>query len=87
MDLEKAFWTSAFGLACIGALAGIASLFMVAKSDGRVDYCRVVYYNENNVQLPVYIVEGHRNWRPDIRMAITRTAEEAESQRKALCPQ
>lgn len=75
------------GVVALGILAGAASLFMVARSDGRVDYCRVVYYNENNVQLPVYIVEGHRNWRPDIRMAITRSAEDAEAQRKALCPQ
>lgn len=82
-DLDNVL-LGAFVVACVVILG---CLFMVARTDGRVDYCRVVYYNENNVQLPVYIVEGHRSWRPDIRMAITRSAEEAEAQRKALCPQ
>lgn len=62
-------------------------MVQVARSDGRVDYCRVVYYGEDNVQPPVYVVEGHRSWRPDIRIAIARSAEDAEAQRKVLCPQ
>jgi hypothetical protein len=86
MEERVVFW-GIFGIITAGILAGAACLFNCARSDGRIDYCRVIYYNENNVQLPVYIVEGHRPWRPDVRVAITTNADDAEAKRKALCPQ
>lgn len=87
MDLEKLFSWTITAVVALCLLGGTFYLVNVARTDGRVDYCRVLYYNENNVQLPVYIVEGHRPWRTDIRMAITTSADEAEAKRKLLCPQ
>lgn len=87
MDFDKFLSLGLMGVLSLALLGGAACLFMCARSDGRVDYCRIVYHNENNVQLPIYVIEGHRNWRPDIRMAVATSAEEAEAKRKALCPQ
>ena len=86
MDMEKAVQWGLFGTVAAGIVAGALCLVMCARSDGAVDYCRVIYNNDSSIHLPVYIVEGHRNWRPDIRVAIAQTAEEAEAKRKALCP-
>lgn len=86
MEDKVVFW-GITGVIAATLIAGATCLFNVARSDGRIQYCRVVYYNENNVQLPVYIVEGYRPWRPDVRVAITNSAEDAEAKRKALCPQ
>lgn len=86
MEDKVVFW-GITGIIAVALIAGATCLVNVARSDGRIQYCRVIYYNENNVQLPVYIVEGYRPWRPDVRVAITTTAEDAEAKRKALCPQ
>lgn len=86
MDLQKLF---SWSIALVSALAiagGGVCLVNVARSDGRIDYCRVIYNNDSSVHLPVYIIEGHRNWRPDVRVAVATTADQAEAERKALCP-
>lgn len=87
MDFDKFLSYGLASLLTLAVLGGTTCLVMCARSDGRVDYCRVIYHNENNVQLPVYVIEGHRNWRPDIRMAVATSSDEAEAKLKALCPQ
>lgn len=73
-----------FAAAMIGLVVGTTCLVQLARSDGRVEYCRIVHRDHG--LLPVYVIEGHRSWRPDVRVSVAGSAEEAEAQRKALCP-
>ena len=72
-------------MAAVGTFA--LCMFMVATSSGKIDYCRVRYNNDSQIHPPVYVVEGHRSWRPDVNVAIAVTAEEADTKLKTLCPQ
>jgi hypothetical protein len=86
MDFEKAAWYTAFFALIAGMIMGIYCLVKVIGSDGRVDYCRILYDNDSSIHLPAYRVIGHRAWRPDIDIAVTISADDAEAKRKALCP-
>ncbi len=85
MDLEKTMWGCLLAVVMGGIVAGAVCLVNVAKSDGRVDYCRVLYDN-SSYALPAYRIVGHRNWRGDIDVAVTTSAEDAAVKLKTLCP-
>lgn len=65
-------------------LIGVAVIVgMIARSDGKIDHCWVELAQ---YQTPSYAARGHRNWQPNVTIAIAPTAEEAEAKRKLLCP-
>ncbi len=73
-----------FVVAAIGICIGTACLVQLCMADGRIEYCRIEYRDHG--LLPAYVVEGHRSWRSNVRVSVVASAEEAEAQRKALCP-
>ena len=58
----------------VGGLA-VAGIVMVARSDGRIDYC---YTHATNMSGQGYEVVGHRPWRMDATIGYAPTPEAAE---------
>jgi len=86
MDLEKTATTFGFVTAFVALVIGIVCLIQCINSNGKVDYCRVVYDNSSSIHPPAYRIIGHRNWRPDIDVAVTISAEDAAFKMQTLCP-
>lgn len=81
MDFERIAFSGLFAVCVVATLTGIGCVVESLRADGRVDYCRIIYDNDSAIHLPVYRVVGHRNWRPDINVAVASTAEEAATSR------
>jgi hypothetical protein len=84
--MEKLIIRGIVIVCCTVIIAIALSLFMYAKSDGKVDYCYILYNNDSTIHLPSYVIMGHRSWRIDIRMAIASSVDEANAKRQILCP-
>ena len=86
MNLEKVTITFGIMALVVGFALGLTALIQVMNSNGRVDYCRVLYDNDSAKHPPAYRVIGHRNWHPDIDVAMALSAEEAAAKMQTLCP-
>lgn len=65
---------------CVGVILISCAIYLSASSTGRVDYCQV------EGTLGGYTIRGHRNWRPDVIIAVASNVQDAESIRKITCP-
>ncbi len=83
-DISVAFFLLAlFIVGCIGVFC----LFKTATASGVVDSCVVKEYEKSNEHTgPLYILEGHRSWRSDENLLVTKSREEAETKRLEICP-
>ncbi|MEO6589646.1 MAG: hypothetical protein ABIP06_10105, partial [Pyrinomonadaceae bacterium] len=83
-DLAVALFLIALTVAgCTGAYC----LIKTATASGIVDSCIVKEYEHSNRYTgPMYIVEGHRSWRGNEEIFVTKVREEAELKMQQVCP-
>ena len=59
------------------------ALYQAINADGKITHC---YVDDAQGSAPVYVIIGHRDWRPDAILGIAETGPEAHSKMKELCP-
>jgi len=66
---------------------GVFCLIKTATASGQIDGCIVKEYDRSNEHTgPLYVLEGHRSWRVDEKLLISKSREEAEIKRLEICP-
>lgn len=68
-------------------LVGAYALIKTATASGIVDSCIVKQSPGSNMYTgPMYVVEGHRSWRSDEDLFVSKVREEADAKMLQICP-
>lgn len=83
-DIAVAFFLIAlFICGCLGVFC----LVETATASGQVDACIIKEYGSSNEYTgPLFVLEGHRSWRGDEKLLVSKSRDELEARRLEICP-
>lgn len=85
-DISDLFGITFWGIFVLMLLFGGVAIVNSALSDGKIDYCLIVYYGHESAP-GAYYLWGHRPWSENKRLSVSSTFEEAAAHARELgCP-